>query len=216
MSTGRSSTSPPSRHSGSISPVTDPPRPGCFGITSRTSRPSTPGASRSPCSRRRAMRRRPRRRWPPAPRSRRWPRAPRAVVRRVASCWPRWPPSCPRARTCRRLPLNTVSDPIDDNGMYLLVEMTERTHTDFSAVKSLVSHVRPAGRRNQDAGGARRGATPFRHQRQPPVRRLGSRARARSWFRWPRRHPTCPTPRPTSRPRRRSSSSSAAASPFSG
>ena len=101
---------------------------------------------------------------------------------------------------------------------YLLVEVTKRTHTDFSAVKSLVTQCRPAGGRNQDADGACRRATPFRHQRQSPVRRLGARARARSWSRWPRRHPTCPTPRPTSRPRRRRRHHRRlpSASPFSG
>ena len=58
----------------------------------------------------------------------------------------RWPPQLPSSAHLQTLPLNTVSDPIDDNGMYLLVEMTERTHTDFSAVKSLVSQaVQQAG-----------------------------------------------------------------------
>ncbi len=52
----------------------------------------------------------------------------------------------PSSAHLQTLPLNTVSDPINDNGMYLLVELTERTHTDFSAVKSLVSQsVQQAG-----------------------------------------------------------------------
>jgi hypothetical protein len=45
----------------------------------------------------------------------------------------------PSSANLQSLPLNTVSDVIDDNGSYLLLEVTKRTHTDFSAVKSLVS-----------------------------------------------------------------------------
>jgi hypothetical protein len=37
------------------------------------------------------------------------------------------------------LPLNTVSDPIAVNGNYFLLEVTKRTHTAFSGVKSLLS-----------------------------------------------------------------------------
>ena len=52
----------------------------------------------------------------------------------------------PSSAHLQTLPLNTVSDPINDNGMYLLVEVTMRAHTDFSAVKSLVSQsVQQAG-----------------------------------------------------------------------
>ena len=52
----------------------------------------------------------------------------------------------PSTAHLQTLPLNTVSDPISDNGQYLLVEVTMRTHTDFSAVKPLVSQaVQQAG-----------------------------------------------------------------------
>jgi hypothetical protein len=52
----------------------------------------------------------------------------------------------PSTAHLQTLPLNTVSDPISDNGEYLLIEVTKRTHTDFSAVKTLVSQaVQQAG-----------------------------------------------------------------------
>ena len=57
------------------------------GTSRLISRTSTPRASRSLCSRRRATRRRPRRRWRRAPRSPPWLRAPRAVGPTGAWYW---------------------------------------------------------------------------------------------------------------------------------
>ena len=85
-------------------------------------------------------RRRPRPRWRPARRSRPWPRRTQgggpqgcAVLADVTAR------ICRRACTSASLPLNTVSDPIDENGNYFLVEVTKRTPTAFSAVKSLAN-----------------------------------------------------------------------------
>jgi hypothetical protein len=47
----------------------------------------------------------------------------------------------PPSANLQSLPLNTVSNVIDDNSNYLLLEVTSRTHTDFSAVKTLVSQA---------------------------------------------------------------------------
>lgn len=47
----------------------------------------------------------------------------------------------PSTAHLQTLPLNTVSDPIDDNGNYLLVEITKRTPTAFSAVKGQVANA---------------------------------------------------------------------------
>jgi hypothetical protein len=111
-----------------------------------------------------------------------------------------------------------VSDVIDDNGNYLLLEVTKRTHTDFSAVKSLVSSaVQQAGAtKTQTALAAVQRHSDISVNPQygvwvpVPGQILGPLAPAASDV------PNAKANEPTTSTSSSSSSSSAAASPFSG
>jgi hypothetical protein len=120
----------------------------------------------------------------------------------------------PSSANLQALPLNTVSDPINDGSMYLLVEVTKRTHTDFSAVKTLVSQA------VQQAGATKTQAALAAAQRHSDI---SVNAQYGVWVAVPGQIHVPFAPRPSDVPNLKANepptarvSSSAPASPFSG
>ena len=85
----------------------------------------------------------------------------------------------PSSANLQSLATGAVSDPIDDNGTYLLLQITSRTPTPFSKAKAAVANAVQAEGLDGHPQGAHGRRGPFRRQREPAVRGLGARERLR-------------------------------------
>ena len=78
------------------------------------------------------------------------------------------------------LPTGTVSAPIDDNGTWLLLQITSRTPTPFAKAKASVSEAVQAVGAKATQAALTRSRAPLVGQRRPSLRGVGTRARRSS------------------------------------